>query len=81
MAEEIGGKLIRELRVVDLKKELEARSLSKTGSKKDLVERLKSVSEFSSIAGVAYTASIIALGTQQPTRLDSVSVSVTPVSW
>ena len=80
MAEEIGGKLIRELRVVDLKKELEARSLSKTGSKNDLVERLKSVSEFSSIAGVANTASIIPLGTQQPTRLGSVYVSVTPVS-
>ena len=60
MAEEIGGKLtgIRELRVIDLKKELEARSLSKTGSKKDLVERLESVSECLSIAGVAYTAQV-----------------------
>jgi len=49
---EIGGRSIRELRVVDLKKELEARSLSKTGSKKDLVERLKNVSICSS--GVWY---------------------------
>ncbi|KAI0212191.1 hypothetical protein LSAT2_002900, partial [Lamellibrachia satsuma] len=40
----VGGRPIRELRVVDLKKELEARSLSKTGSKKDLVERLRNVS-------------------------------------
>ena len=47
MADEVGGRLIRELRVVDLKKELEARSLSKTGSKKDLVERLRNVSVFS----------------------------------
>ena len=48
MAEIVGGRSIRELRVVDLKKELEARSLSKTGSKKDLVERLRNVSICSS---------------------------------
>lgn len=32
------------LRVVDLKQELEKRGLSKSGSKKDLVKRLKQVS-------------------------------------
>jgi len=35
---------LHELRVVDLKKELEVRGLSKAGSKKELVERLKNVS-------------------------------------
>ena len=39
----IDGKLLSELRVVDLKKELDNRKLSKSGSKKELVERLKSV--------------------------------------
>ena len=37
-------KNLNELRVVDLKKELEKRSLSKSGSKKDLIDRLKAVS-------------------------------------
>ena len=35
---------LHELRVVDLKKELEDRGLSKGGSKKELVERLRNVS-------------------------------------
>jgi len=35
---------LQDLRVVELKKELEIRGLSKSGSKKDLVERLKNVS-------------------------------------
>ena len=39
----VGGKLLTELRVVDLKKELEKRGLSKSGSKKELYERLKTV--------------------------------------
>ncbi|CAD5117946.1 DgyrCDS6688 [Dimorphilus gyrociliatus] len=37
----IGGKAINELRVVDLKKELESRGLSKSGSKTELIKRLK----------------------------------------
>ena len=40
----VGAKLLTDLRVVDLKKELEKRGLSKSGSKKDLYERLKNVS-------------------------------------
>ncbi len=47
MAEEgslpIDYKNLHELRVVDLKKELEKRGISKSGSKKDLVDRLKTV--------------------------------------
>ncbi len=41
---EIKGRQLSDLRVVDLKKELEERSLSKTGSKKELIARLKAVS-------------------------------------
>ncbi|XP_076370799.1 apoptotic chromatin condensation inducer in the nucleus-like isoform X1 [Tachypleus tridentatus] len=37
----LNGKPISTLRVVDLKQELEKRGLSKSGSKKDLVDRLK----------------------------------------
>ena len=40
---DINGKLIYDLRVTDLKKELDKRSLSKSGNKKELVERLKAV--------------------------------------
>ena len=40
---EINGMLISDMRVVDLKKELELRGVSKTGSKKELVKRLKGV--------------------------------------
>ena len=39
----VDGKPISELRVVDLKKELDKRRLSKSGSKKELIERLRSV--------------------------------------
>jgi len=35
---------LHELRVVELKKELEIRGLPKSGSKKDLVDRLRNVS-------------------------------------
>lgn len=40
----VSGKPISSLRVVDLKLELEKRSLPKSGSKKDLLERLRLVS-------------------------------------
>lgn len=40
----LNGKPISELRVVDLKKELDQRGLSKAGSKVQLTERLKAVS-------------------------------------
>ena len=39
----LNGKPISELRVVDLKKELDQRGLSKVGSKVQLTERLKAV--------------------------------------
>jgi len=42
---------LQELRVVELKKELEIRGLSKSGSKKDLVDRLRNVS----VCGVFHT--------------------------
>jgi len=40
----VGEKPLSSLRVVDLKEELEKRGLSKSGSKKDLADRLKNVS-------------------------------------
>lgn len=40
----VDGKPLSSLRVVDLKQELEKRGLSKSGSKKDLHDRLKEVS-------------------------------------
>lgn len=43
MATEAVGKKIGELRVFDLKSELEARSLETTGNKVDLVKRLQQV--------------------------------------
>lgn len=43
-----GGKRLSELRVCDLKLELEKRSLETTGVKMELVKRLQEVSEFSS---------------------------------
>lgn len=39
----LNGKSISDLRVVDLKKELDQRGLSKVGSKVQLTERLKAV--------------------------------------
>ena len=39
----LNGKTLAEHRVVDLKKECDQRSLSKAGSKKDLIERLRAV--------------------------------------
>lgn len=37
----ISGKLISELKVIELRKELEIRNLPKSGNKKELSERLK----------------------------------------
>lgn len=42
----IGGKLLKDLRVKDLKEELETRGLPKVGHKTQLVARLKSVRFF-----------------------------------
>lgn len=39
----INGKPLSTLRVVDLKEELEKRGLSKSGNKKELIEKLRSV--------------------------------------
>ena len=39
----VDGKPLSSLRVVDLKQELEKRGLSKSGTKKDLADRLKTV--------------------------------------
>ena len=39
----VSGKPLSSLRVVDLKEELEKRGLSKSGSKKDLADRLRMV--------------------------------------
>ena len=41
---EIDGKALSSLRVIDLKDELDKRNLSKSGTKKELLERLRSVS-------------------------------------
>ena len=42
---------LNDLRVVDLKKQLELRGLSKSGSKKELIDRLKAVSIMPSSVG------------------------------
>ena len=42
----VGGKPLSSLRVIDLKAELEKRGMSKSGSKKELADRLKSVRSF-----------------------------------
>ncbi|GBM16190.1 hypothetical protein AVEN_126454-1 [Araneus ventricosus] len=47
----LDGKTLGNLRVVDLKQELEKRGLSKSGSKKDLVKRLKVQLEFEKLCG------------------------------
>ena len=39
----VNGRPIKDLRVVDLKEELDKRGLAKTGSKKQLLSRLKAV--------------------------------------
>lgn len=41
----MNGKALSSLRVVDLKQELEKRGISKSGTKKDLVDRLRTVSD------------------------------------
>ena len=41
---EIDGRALSSLRVIDLKDELDKRNLSKSGTKKELLERLRSVS-------------------------------------
>lgn len=44
----INGKPLSSLRVVDLKEELEKRRMSKSGTKKDLMDRLRQVSKIMS---------------------------------
>lgn len=46
MAELVDGKKLTELRVIDLKTELERRGLDKTGNKAVLLERLSKVDSF-----------------------------------
>ncbi|GIX84055.1 SAP domain-containing protein [Caerostris extrusa] len=48
---QLTAKRLGNLRVVDLKQELEKRGLSKSGSKKDLVKRLKAQLEFEKLCG------------------------------
>ncbi|MPC33148.1 hypothetical protein E2C01_026491 [Portunus trituberculatus] len=60
-----GVRLIKDLKVVELKAELERRGLTKSGSKKELQERLRSVSLGFSVccaaAGAAFTPPLAAL--------------------
>lgn len=49
----IGGKLLKDLRVKDLKEELEKRRLLKNGTKTQLVARLKSVSQSMKLVSVS----------------------------
>ena len=58
---EINGVLVTKLRVVDLKEELEARGLSKSGKKDELIARLVSyleVSYFCSSFKIVFNLSI-----------------------
>lgn len=48
------GKKLTELRVIDLKTELERRSLDKTGNKAALLERLSKVYKYSYIFSLNY---------------------------
>lgn len=41
----VNGRSVSDLRVIDLKKELDKRGISKSGSKKELQERLKAVNK------------------------------------
>ena len=58
---EINGVLVTKLRVVDLKEELEARGLSKSGKKDELIARLVSYLEvrmFFFLQNIVYRLSI-----------------------
>lgn len=56
----INNKSITELRVVDLKKELEKRKLSKSGSKTELIKRLKNVGyPFITLAAILSVLSLV----------------------
>lgn len=54
----VNQKLLTELRVVDLKQELDKRGLSKTGSKHQLIERLKAVSMHIHLAAILMLLSL-----------------------
>jgi len=69
MAEEalFGGKKITELRVVDLRQELEKRGLEKSGVKAVLIERLQKVCE--RYFFVYFRLCFLASGTQSRTKM------------
>jgi hypothetical protein len=50
----VGEKPLASLRVIDLKEELEKRGLPKSGSKKDLADRLKNVSTSESLPRLSW---------------------------
>lgn len=63
---DIEGKKLTELRVIDLKTELERRGLDKSGNKAALLERLSKVNFLTEINLVSEYSSIIAYSVLSP---------------